>query len=419
MTEISATQAKELAKNRLLALGEQYADFGGRRLALDLVMRGRPESEFLNLISHQIREERVPTLEGLGLNRKEIKQYSVGRALAAAARGDWSYAGLEHAVGCAASIRAGHDEKFPCIPWGAIIAQRDFNTGTATEAGNLISHGVVGPVTGSQRPQFVLAELGAQIRGGFKGGETVPSFGTAITVGVKTEVQAAAQANPKTTARQITPARICAYLPVSRQTLINASQLALDALTIECQRALQQELERLALNGSGSGEPYGIRNTTGVGSVVAGDPDGAQITWAHLVSLEKTCISANGSFGQSGYVVNGSTLEWLKKTPRIASGSVNLWNDMAPLPVNGHAASICTQLPSNLTKGAGTSLSSIVYSSNWSALLVALCGPGFDVMLDPVTLSDRGQSRLILSAYIDSVVLDVAAFAKLDDGKTS
>jgi hypothetical protein len=60
-----------------------------------------------------------------------------------------------------------------------------------------------------------------------------------------------------------------------------------------------------------------------------------------------------------------------------------------------------------------------VFSSNWSALLLAFVGPGITVFRDPVSMADRGQTRIVFELFMDSIVLEPGAFCKCDDAATA
>ena len=73
-------------------------------------------------------------------------------------------------------------------------------------------------------------------------------------------------------------------------------------------------LDAAILNGSGSsGQPTGIRNTSGIGSVAMGT-NGAAITMENMVDLETAITQDNAVVGNSmAYVVNAKTMGKLKK----------------------------------------------------------------------------------------------------------
>jgi hypothetical protein len=401
--------ADQTVYHQISAIGRMYRDFGGEAAAARAMTRGEKPEAFAERMQAEVEKQRaIPSLEDLGFPSKKIQTYNLTDLIRALLRGNPSEAPLEYDV----SRALGGGDGLPRIPWGALqLSQRDYNIADA-----LTAKPVRGPITGSPRPWPCLVELGANVTSGWKGGEVVPAFGTAVTVSVQGEIAQAPEVNPVTSLLTVTPARVAAIVEPSKQTLLQAA--GVDVLLTECQRALWQAVEHYAFNGSGSSEPRGVRNVSGIGSV-AGGTDGATLAHSHLVDLEAACVTAKSGRGPTGYAINGPTLVWSKKTLR-GTGLPPLYNDAALQPMNGHRAAITQQLPSNLVKGgSGTVCSSVVYSQNWSALLIALAGNGLTVMRDPYTKASTAQVRFILEGYFDVLTLDATAFSKMDDAKTA
>jgi hypothetical protein len=264
---MNTNQSAEIRKSQLLALGEQFADFGGRTICLDALLHNRSFEETRDRVRHAYeRAHALPGFEALGLTRKEIRRYDAGRLISAVATGDFAGAGLELEVGRAISLEYGTDSPEPTLPFSAVFA-RDFNIGGVNQAGNLTSSPVVGPITAAARPAFALGQLGAMVASGFRGGEKIPRFGSAIVVAPLTEVQGGTQQNPTTEGVAVTPRRIAAWLPISRQALVQAAPVAIAALGIECERALIEQVQKSAINGSGDPDAVGVRNWGGSGTL--------------------------------------------------------------------------------------------------------------------------------------------------------
>ncbi|MBQ1463042.1 MAG: hypothetical protein IIZ24_02545, partial [Candidatus Methanomethylophilus sp.] len=74
-------------------------------------------------------------------------------------------------------------------------------------------------------------------------------------------------------------------------------------------------------------------------------------------------------------------------------------------------------VPSNLTKGSGSSavsnLSAMIFG-NWEDLYVGHWG-GIDIVVDPYSLAEYGDIRLVLNAYNDVLVAEPASFAAIKD----
>ena len=78
----------------LIAIGEAYAEFGGERMAADAIRNGHSKAQLQAALLNAMRTKPTATDHEIGLNAKEQQQYSLARALHAAASGDWSKAGF-------------------------------------------------------------------------------------------------------------------------------------------------------------------------------------------------------------------------------------------------------------------------------------------------------------------------------------
>jgi HK97 family phage major capsid protein len=186
-------------------------------------------------------------------------------------------------------------------------------------------------------------------------------------------------------------------------------------------------MDAAILNGSGSsGQPTGIRNSTGIGSV-AGGTNGAAITMENMVNLETEVTQDNAAVGgQIAYVVNAKTMGALKKLRAGGSTTTDgsfLFNaDLqaigrgpTPLTLNGYPIAVTNALPSNITKGTGTNLSAAVMG-DFSQVVVGVYGNGLEITTgsDQDDFSKALQSvRAILS--FDVGVRHAQSFASIED----
>lgn len=59
--------------------------------------------------------------------------------------------------------------------------------------------------------------------------------------------------------------------------------------------------------------------------------------------------------------------------------------------------------------------SNVTYSGDWTALAIAVFGPGFDIIVDPYTQKANGMVEIAVNAYLDTLCLQPASFATCDD----
>lgn len=304
------------------------------------------------------------------------------------------------------------------LPWSALA--RDFNVGSASEAGNLVASGTkdLSLTPDAPRNALALAKLGALMPGGLRQSFSVPTITTDQTnVGYVAEVGAATEGQPVSGLVTFAPKRVTAYLEASKQFVIQGGPVADAVLSRTLLGKAYAVMEGAAINGDGTGDnPTGVRSTAGIGTV-AGGANGAQLAWSHLLDLEHAPAVANAPEQFSGYLVNAKTRKWLKSTVR-ASNLPFMW-DGGERPLNGHPAAVTNFVPGDLVKGSsGAVCSSLVYSSDWSTLMVPIFGVP-DITVDPYSKATTGQVRIFLNIYMAAGVLMPSAFAKMDDALTA
>ena len=173
-------------------------------------------------------------------------------------------------------------------------------------------------------------------------------------------------------------------------------------------------LEKAAINGSGSdGEPTGILNTTGIGSVAMGANGGA-IDWKHIVALETKVNSKNANRGRMAYLSNAKVNGALKVTEMATGTARFLLPNEAPKTLNGYPFDWTNLVPSTLTKGTAASKCSALIFGNFQDLYIGQWG-GIDIVVDPYTGARTGEIYLTLNAWNDIKVVEPKSFAAIVD----
>ena len=390
-------------------------------LGVEAIARGWHRDELLRRILDRQREKPLIDLANatFGGEARDLGGYSVTRAIRAQFERSWQNAGLEQAVSDAVTTRSGRAPNGSWVPLS--LAARDFNVGTGTQAGALIGADRDRDGRWTRDPLRALSgclSLGASVLPNQDATLSLPFFSSSTSASGRTGGRAAVAFAETTTQVEFTPKRSSVVFVMSRQALFQA-QPALDKLIIRhLTAALMARLDDGMLNGSGSGaEARGLRNTTGIGTVVGGT-DGAQLAWSHLVDLEAAPTAANAPEAAAGWLINGATRKALRKAARGAGLDVILPADMRLL---GHPAVVSNNVPSNLTKGSSNGVcSSVLYGSDWSALAAVFYGPAaIDLVVDRITLADAGKVRIVAAIYVGAGCLSPAAFAKMDDALTA
>lgn len=270
------------------------------------------------------------------------------------------------------------------------------------------------------RAQMVLNQLGPRTLTDMHGNFALPrqsGIGTLSWVAESSSVSTTAQ-----TIDQVlfTPKTAGAFTDMSRRFL---EQLSIDVeqfVREDLAAIMARGIETAAYNGSGTPQPQGILGLSGVGNVSSGANGGAP-TWSLTVQLEEALMKANVPLNANiGMVMTPQAKATYKLTPKQMSGQTSyfpkaIWDD--DNTVNGYPAYATNLMPSNLTKGTGTSLSSAILG-NWSEAILAYWS-GMDVLVDPYTGGPAGTIRIVVLQDLDFQARHAASFVTVNDMVTT
>lgn len=401
-------------RDAIAAIGEQYAKLLGPNDTADAIRRGLSVEAFKDFIIEKL-QSRHSDMSALhiGMTQKEAKRYSFGRALVAAVTGDWRDAGFERECSEAVAKIMGRQAEGFFLP--PDVFRRDFNVGTATEAGNLVGTELRGDMfTDALRNAMVMGKLGVTYLSGLTGNVDLPRKATASTLGMLTEIGSASETAPATAKATLSPKRVGAYVQVSKQALIQSGIALENMIRDDLVTSAAVLLENQCINGAGTGaEIKGLRNVTGIGTVVGGT-NGAAPAWSHVVDLESACANANSEPDTTaGYLINTKLRGKLKQT-QFATNLPFIWQN-GDMPLNDYRVAVTNNVPSNLTKGTSTTVcSAALFGSDWTPVTIGLFGAP-DVTVDPYTLAATGQVQITLNQFADLQHRQPATTSKCDD----
>jgi len=215
----------------------------------------------------------------------------------------------------------------------------------------------------------------------------------------------------------LTPNTVGGFTDYTRKMLLQSTPDIEFLVRSDLATTVATEIDRVAINGSGTGaEPTGILNTSGIGSV-AGGTNGAAPTWANIVDLESAVANSNADVAALGYLTNSKVRGKLKQTEKASSTGQFVWGGDTAEPglglLNGYQAGVSNNVPSNLSKGTGTNLSAIIFG-NFADLLIGQWGI-LDLLVDPYTFSSTGTVRVVALQDVDVSVRHAESFAAMLD----
>lgn len=345
------------------------------------------------------------------MEKEAKREFSLIKFIREAAAGNLT--GLEAEVaelGAEEYRRLGLAQRGFVIPTAALRASSGQNATTNADGGYAK---VTMPLryVDSLKERLVISRLGATILGDLVGTVPLVSAGK-LTASWLAEGAQATTSKATFASATMTPHRNAVVAAFSKDLLRQTSQDVENMLRERILDAHAELLETAAISGTGSSnQPTGILNTTGIGSVAMGANGGA-ITWAKVVDLETAVRAENGLRGSLGYLTNAKVWGAMKQTP-VASGFPRFILDGDYSMLNGHRVEWSNLVPSNLTKGNGTGLSPMIFG-NWEDLYIGQWG-GIDIVVDPFTLAEYADVRIVLNAWNDVEVAVPDSFAAIVD----
>jgi HK97 family phage major capsid protein len=259
-----------------------------------------------------------------------------------------------------------------------------------------------------------IAQLGGTVLTNLVGNFDLPRIIDGADPAKKTENAQADEYDPTVDQVSFAPNRLPTVIEVSTQLMIQGNESALMAfLQNHLRRKLAQLMGKAFINGNGVNEAEGILQTSGIGAVVGG-ANGLAPAWTHIVGLETAVANDDALEGNLSYLTNSKVVGKLKVTPKVSgTDSRMILEDRENATLNNHNWLSSNAVPSNLTKGSGTSLSAMIfgnfidyYQAQWS---------GIEFLVNPYSKDDQGLVRINASIFYDGHVVRPESFAAMAD----
>jgi len=357
-----------------------------------------------------------------GVSQRDWRKYSITRAIAMQLPGQ-KRDGIEAELSDELTRIAGSGMR----PEGVLIPDEAFSrslvAGTGTLGGMVVQTSVMADeFIEILRNKSQVINLGARTLN-LPGPVTIPRQNGAGTVNWAGETVASTLTAINFQNLTLTPQAVTAYHQYSKQLLMSGSPGVDGIVRDDITATIALAIDLAALHGSGSGQPTGIFNTSGIGSVLAAT-NGIQLStyaatnYPALVSLESLVAASNADVGSMGYLMRPGHRGALKNVQRFTSTDSPVFesrvgaNGMITSSVNGYRVETSGQLASNLTTGTATTLCSAIVFGNWNDLLIASFG-STDLVIDPYSAGANGVVRLYARRFADIGVRHSASFSVL------
>ncbi len=422
------TEARTAEQSRvrdILAIGSrQKLD----DLARQFVDNGKSLDEFRAAVIEAMEQrgqiQQVTTTAEIGLTQKEVRAYSLMRAINAMAnpndRNAQKAAEFEFETSRAVADKLKRAPQGFFIP--AEVQQRDLTVGTANAGGYTKQTTVLGgSFIDLLRNKMMVKQMGATVLTGLIGDIAIPSQAGGATAYWVAENGAPTESQQTFGQVPLAPKTVGAFTDISRKLLLQSSIDVESLVTNDLATVVALALDLAALHGTGvSNQPTGIAATSGIGSV-AGGTNGLAPTLANLIALWTEVAQDNAAFGSTGFLTNSKVVGKLMTTTR---GS-NLDMIIRDFPdangftsINGARCGVSNQVSSSLTKGTSSGVCSAIFYGNWADLLIGQWG-GTDVLVDPYTGGAAGTVRVRILQDADIAVRHAESFAAMLDALTT
>lgn len=322
----------------------------------------------------------------------ESRNFSLIRAIRAKVEGR-AQEDPETAVLSRAEARQGKQERFGdlLIPFSS--EKRAVLTGAGGATAGTVSkedQDLILPLESN----LVLIEAGARMLTGLRGTLNFPGM-TDVTVLWDAENHSAGDGTPtQSSALALAPKRMCAYIDLSRQLLLQENQDIESYLRQLIAIAVAQKLEATALGKAAAGDgPVGLFNTA---PTLKGD-----FGFGKVVDMETTVSEAGGLRGNLAYIVHSQLYGLAKQTAKetttgaggLIIGDNGLMNGYKVL----HTGNVAKELNISATETADNTGYGAIFG-NFADMILANWG-NLDITVDALTQATAGKVRLVLNSY--------------------
>jgi HK97 family phage major capsid protein len=426
-SNLDAAEADRQRQIMRLATANNVREFGEKHIIASTAL-----ASFRGMLNIQVRETQgrklVDAAPGeIGLSEKEAKAWSLSRMVAAqldpnyrreagfemetcaAARDNLNAAGIDSRPGEGFTIpQEVVERKF--MPWQSRALLAGSGTGANLVQTTVLDNAYIAP--NYAVPQVIRA--GATVLPNLVGNIKVPKMTAGTTAAwISTENTAPSVSDPTFAQLSLSPHDCGAFIDVSRRLMLQSNPGIDGLIEQDLQTQLMLALDTAALVGTGaSGQPLGLSGLS-IGSAPGGT-NGAALSWANVILNIQNVAAANRLIGDKlGWITSPVGKGHAMRTVRVASYPSFIID--APFDnLAGYPVYVSGDVPTNLTKGTGTSLTEFFFG-NWADMLIGIWGHGLDVLIDPYTFSSSGAIRIRVLMTADVQVRFAASFSATND----
>jgi len=400
--EAEVAKAKTSAQRNAAQIVELGARHNKSDMAQSAIRDGKSIEDFRGELLEAVGSERALQQSEIGLTEKEVKNFSLMRAINALAnphdRKAQEAAAFEFECSRAAAEQYGRTSQGIMLPTDVLNNwTRDLSAGTDTDMHGEDYRG--GDFIDILRNESSVMRAGATILNGLSGDVRIPKKATAAASTWVTEGNTVSESEMTVSNVAMTPRHLGAFTDITRQ-LLQQSSLSVEALVRDdLAQAIALAIDLGALMGDGSaGQPTGINSTSGINSVVLADLGATTDvpSFAEVVEMESAVAADNALRGNLAYIMNSAMYGALKTTEK-ATGTAQFVVEPGNT-VNGYNAIVSNQV----TTGDA-------FFGAYQDLLVGFWS-GLDILVDPYAGATAGNVRIIAMQTCDVAVRHAESF---------
>lgn len=410
--KVKADAAKQARKTEVARIGEIDALGKAHKFekeAAEAINDGKTVDQFRAFVLGELSKRDPEPIEtkdpDIGLSKKEIKNFSFMKLVRALADPNQvKHAGFELECSRAFEDKTGRTAKGAFIPHDVLAAkdflpqdnQRDMATNVGTAGGYLVSEDLqTASFIDLLRNAAAVMKLGTRTLTGLVGDIDIPKQTGGATAYWVNEGEDLTESQPALGQIRMSPKTIGCLTDVTRRMMMQSSMDVESFLRMDFALQMGIAIDLGALTGdAASGEPRGLLNTTGTGSVTlnaANTPN-----WGDIVDLETEISTDNALFGSLAYLTNATIVGKMKQTEKASSTGKFIYE-------NGELNGYPCVTSNNVTE-------KYILFGNWADMIIGMWS-GLDVTVDTSTLSASGGTRIVCFQDIDVAIRHAESFA--------
>lgn len=326
--------------------------------------------DILQILEERSKDNPTASAAHIGMENKDIRRYSLMKAIRASASGDWSEAGLEREASLEVAKRTGRSGRTSTsfflpmeLQESPRLQKRDATvsgTGAYLVATNNLSFVEL------LRNRMVSYQMGATRMSGLVGNVTIPKQTVGATAyWLSTETTGITEGNQTFAQLALTPNTVGAYTQISRLLQLQSSPDAEQIILSDLAKQVAIAADLAIIAGTGTEQPTGITQTGSIGTT-----SGTSFTYATILDFQADVAAANALNGSCGYVTTPAIAALAMARPTFTSGVYAIWTgSMLDGMMGGFKAMSSMQVP---TAGCLFGAWDTVIVGEWGVLELAV-----------------------------------------------